>query len=110
MESSDRRKYPRLATDQVISFAPVDHRDALGLGRDVSASGMRFEAVGCEIDYGDVIRVTFNLGERTVEAVGKVVWATELDPITTEVGLEFIEIDPSALRLLEEHSEALPSV
>jgi hypothetical protein len=39
-------------------------------------------------------------------AIGRVVWATELDPITLEVGLEFIEIDPSALELLE--AEALP--
>ena len=40
------------------------------------------------------------MDDRTVIAVGRVVWATEMDPITMEVGLEFIEIDPLALRLL----------
>ena len=30
--------------------------------------------------------------------------ATELDPITTDVGLEFLEIDPAALRMLEDWS------
>jgi c-di-GMP-binding flagellar brake protein YcgR len=101
-KGSDRRKYSRIATDQVISFAPVEERDLLGVSRDLSTGGIRFEAVGCEIDQGDVLRVTFNVGDRTVEAVGKVVWSTDTDPITTDVGLEFIEIDPDAIRMLEE--------
>jgi hypothetical protein len=98
---SDRRKYSRIGTERVISFAPVDEKDFLAVSRDVSVGGLRFEAIGCEIEMGDVIRVTFNLAEQTVVAIGRVVWATELDPITFEVGLEFIEIDPTALELLE---------
>jgi len=98
----DRRKYRRIATDQVISFAPVDTRDLLGVSRNVSPGGIRFEAVGCEINLGDVLRVTFNIGEYTAVAVGTVVWATEMDPITMDVGIEFLEIDPSVLRLIEE--------
>ena len=101
-KDSDRRKYSRIATDQVISFAPVDTRDLLGVGRNLSSGGIRFEAVGCEIDLGDVLRITFNVGDHTVIAVGKVVWSTEMDPITTDVGLEFIEIDPAAQQMLEE--------
>ncbi len=101
---NERRKYRRIATDQVISFAPVENRDLLGVGRNISAGGIRFEAVGCEIDMGDTLRVTFNVGDHTVVAVGKVVWATEMDPITTDVGIEFIEIDPSVLEILEEPS------
>jgi hypothetical protein len=102
LEKSDRRKYGRLATDQVISFAPVDTRDLLGVGRNLSLGGIRFEAVGCEIDLGDVLRVTFNVGEQTIVAVGRVAWSTEIDPITMDVGLEFIEIDPEAARMIEE--------
>jgi hypothetical protein len=102
LKSSDRRKYARIATDQVISFAPVDARDLLGVSRNLSVGGIRFEAVGCEINLGDVLRVSFNVGDRTVVAAGNVVWATELDPITTDVAIEFVEIDPEALRLLEE--------
>ncbi len=98
----ERRKYNRIATDQVISFAPVDTRDLLGVSRNLSAGGIRFEAVGCEIELGDVLRVTFNVGDHTVVAIGKVAWSTEMDPITTDVGLEFIEIDPSAIGVLEE--------
>lgn len=100
--SKDRRKYSRLTTDQVISFAPVDARDLLGVSRNLSIGGIRFEAIGCEIEHGDVLRVTFNVGDETVVAVGRVVWSTEIDPITMDVGLEFIDIDPDAARRLEE--------
>ena len=104
LQRKERRKYRRIATDQVISFAPVDERDLLGVGRDVSSGGIRFEAIGCEIDLGDVLRVTFNIGERTVVATGRVVWSTEMDGISTDVGIEFLEIDPDVQRLLEELS------
>jgi hypothetical protein len=88
----------------VISFAPVDERDVLGVGRDLSSGGIRFEAVGCEIDLGDVLRVTFNIGETTVVAVGRVVWSTEIDAISSDVGIEFVEIDSEAQRLIDELS------
>ena len=101
-ERSERRKYRRIATDQVISFAPIDARDLLGVSRNVSTGGIRFEAVGCEIDLGDVLRVTFNVGDRTIIAVGKVAWSTEIDPITMDVGLEFVDIDPQAAQALEQ--------
>ena len=101
----ERRKYPRIGTDQVISFAPCDSQEHLGVGKNVSAGGIRFEAVGCELDLGDTIRVTFNVGEHTVVAVGEVAWATEVDPLTLDIGLIFLEVDPEALRLLEDFEE-----
>ena len=101
-DGSERRKYARIATDQMISFAPVDTRDRLAVSKNISTGGIRFEAVGCEINLEDVLRVTFNVGDHTVVAVGKVVWATDMDPITMDVGLEFIEIDPLSVRLIEE--------
>ena len=106
---STRRKYARVNTDQVISFAFVDDRDLMGVGRNLSVGGIRFEAVGCEINFGDVLRITFNVGDETIVAVGRVAWATELDALAVDVGVEFLEIDPRALELLEESapSEAL---
>ncbi len=107
----ERRKFPRIATDQVISFAPVSFSDEqLAVSTDVSAGGIRFEAVGCELELGDTIRVTFNIGEHTVVAICEVCWATELDAITADIGLSFLEIDPSALQLIEENTEAIPSI
>ncbi|MDP6978367.1 MAG: PilZ domain-containing protein [Myxococcota bacterium] len=100
--AADRRKYHRIETDQVISFAEIDRADRLAVGKDLSSGGIRFEAVGCEIEFGDMLRVTFNVMEQTVVATGVVVWATETDPISMDVGIEFIEIDPIAQRLLDE--------
>lgn len=103
--NSDRRKYTRIGTDQVISFAPVDAQGFLGVSTDVSAGGIRFQAVGCEIEMGEVIRVTFNVGDQTLEAIGRVAWATDVDPITLDVGLEFMEIDPVDLQLIEQEAQ-----
>ena len=104
--ASERRKYHRISTDQVISFAEMDHPDQLGVGRNLSRGGIQFNAVGCEINYGDVLRVTFNVGEKTVVAIGRVAWATDMDPLCMEVGIEFIEIDPVALEMLDELSDS----
>jgi hypothetical protein len=100
--ASERRKYHRLGTDQVISFAEIDNPDQLGVGRNLSRGGIQFNAIGCEINYGDVLRITFNVGEQTVVAIGRVAWATDMDPISMDIGIEFIEIDPLALEMLDE--------
>lgn len=98
----DRRKYHRIDSDQVVSFAEVDHVDQSAVSRNLSVGGIQFNAVGCEIDYGDVLRITFNVGDQTVVAIGRVVWATDMDPLSIEVGIEFMEIDPVALQLLDD--------
>jgi len=98
----ERRKYRRIGTDQVVSFAPVDTRDLLGVSRDLSSGGIRFEAVGCEIELGEVLRVTFSVGDQTVVAVGRVAWSTEIDPLTLDVGLEVVESDPEAIEMLDD--------
>ena len=107
MADSDRRKYSRISTDHVISFAHVDSRDRLAVGKNLSTGGIRFEVVGCEIHQGDFLRITFNVGDHTVVATGQVKWATEIDPFTLDVGLEFAEVDPIALSLLEEATAGL---
>jgi hypothetical protein len=109
-ERRERRKYRRIATDQVISFAHLSERDVLGVGRDVSSGGIRFEAVGCEIDLGDVLRVTFNVGEHTVVAIGRVIWSTEVDAISSDVGIEFLEIDSVSQQMLDELSVDADSI
>ncbi|HIF91976.1 MAG: PilZ domain-containing protein [Myxococcales bacterium] len=102
---AERRKYHRVGTDQIISFAEIDQADQIAVSRNLSKGGISFEAIGVEINLGDVLRVTFNVGERTVVATGKVVWAVETDPIIQEVGIEFHTIDPEAVRILEEAIE-----
>jgi hypothetical protein len=63
-QRKERRKYRRIATDQVISFAPVASATCSAWAATCPSGGIRFEAIGCEIDLGDVLRVTFNIGAR----------------------------------------------
>jgi hypothetical protein len=103
---AERRKYHRIAMDQVISFAELDGVDGRrAVSKNLSSGGISFEAVGVEINLGDLLRVTFNVEDQTLVATGRVVWATDTDPITQEVGIEFYEIDPEDARLLEEALE-----
>ena len=99
--ASERRKYTRIATDQIVSFAAFAGDCRRATGRDVSRGGIRFEAVGCEINFGDVLNITFNLAEHTIAAVGRVSWATEIDALRTDVGIGFLKVDALASRALE---------
>jgi hypothetical protein len=105
MEGRDRRKYPRIDTEQLISFAPIEAGDRLAVSKNLSVGGICFEVVGCEIALGDVLRLTFNVQDETIVAVGRVSWCTDVDAFTQEVGIEFVEIDPFALEAIERSDE-----
>ncbi len=102
VKADERRKFHRIGTDQVISFSEIDRPELLAVSKNISTGGISFEAVGIEINLGDVLRVTFNVGDQTVVASGEVVWATDVDTITQEIGIEFHEIEDWAARLLED--------
>ncbi len=94
---SERRKYPRIRTDSVMSIRPVEDRESLVQGLDVGLGGVRFGCVGLELDLGELIEVTFNLGDTTTTVLGKVVRLTDLDAFAQEIGLAFLKIDPGTL-------------
>jgi hypothetical protein len=96
----DRRKHPRIRSDQTFAVTPFAGRETMAQCFDISAGGMRFGIVGCALRAGDLVRVTFNVGAETVGAVGSVLRVREMDPITTEVSIQFVRIDPWASELL----------
>ncbi len=98
----ERRKYARIDSEQVISYSLEDDAGKLAVSSNLSVGGLQFQVIGCEINYGEVLRVTFSLEDQAVQAVGKVAWATEVDAFTTEVGLEFIHVEPDVQRALED--------
>ena len=104
----ERRKYPRIDTEQLISFAPIEAGDRLAVSKNLSAGGICFEVVGCEVGLGEVLRLTFNVQDETVVAIGRVSWCTDIDAFTQEIGIEFIEIDPFALEAIERNSDPMP--
>jgi len=110
-KGAERRKYPRIRSTDVVSFMRVDQPDRLGVGKDLSPGGIRFEAMGCEIDVGVVLRVNFYVGSTFVSAVGRVIHATDIDSLTQDVGLEFVDIDPTSAAILKEfYKEEFPRV
>jgi len=96
----DRRKYPRVHTESLVSIARVDAREALAHALDVSIGGIRFQCVGLEVELGELLRVMLTIGDRTISVIGKLVRVTELDGFTQEVALAFTEVDPETLRFL----------
>jgi hypothetical protein len=101
-EGSERRRFQRIPIDQVVSFAELGRLEQIGRGINLSDGGIRFQAVACEIELGDRLRLTFVVLGQRVTATGTVAWATEIDPLTLEVGIEFHEIDARGRALLDQ--------
>jgi hypothetical protein len=99
---SERRKHPRIRSDQTFEVIPFAGRPMMAQCCDISTGGMRFGVVGCTLRAGDLVRVTFNIGNETVGAIGSVLRIRELDPITSDVSLQFVRVDPWASQLLEQ--------
>jgi hypothetical protein len=99
---SDRRKHPRVRSDQTFEVIPFAGRAMMAQCCDISTGGMRFGVVGCTLRAGDLVRVTFNIGDETVAAIGSVLRIRELDPITSDVSIQFVRVDPWAAQLLEQ--------
>jgi hypothetical protein len=99
----DRRKYPRLRTDSIVSIRRMAPGASLANAIDLSLGGIRFQVVGIELDLGETVCITITLGTETVEVEGKLVRITDLDPFTQEVGLSFTNVDPHVLEVLKEH-------
>ncbi len=102
-QGAERRKYPRIPSSDVVSFSERDAMEHLGVSKDFSPGGIRFFATGCEIDMGTVVEINFYVGKTFVSAVGKVVHATDVDALTQDVGIEFVELDAVATAILKNY-------
>lgn len=101
----DRRKYPRVRTDAIVSISRVESNETLAHSIDLSLGGIRFQCVGIELETGETVRVALTLGASTVNVIGRLARVTELDAFTQEVALAFTQVDPDTLAIL---SDALP--
>jgi hypothetical protein len=102
-ETFDRRKFPRVRTESLVSIARLGAQPALASAMDLSRGGIRFQCVGLEVEQGERLRVTLTLGDQTIDVTGVLVRVTELDAFTQEVALCFGRIDNETLALLELH-------
>ena len=60
-ETQDRRKYPRVKTEALVSVCRVNRDEVVGHTQDISIGGIRFRCVGLEVKPGELLRVTLNL-------------------------------------------------
>jgi hypothetical protein len=104
-QKAERRKYPRIEMEDLVSYTPFAAPPGLGAGKDVSLGGIRFSVFGLQPIAGDLLRVSFTMGDQTVDAVGRVVRTRRLDDNATEVALEFVRIDPWVARVMERAAE-----
>ena len=104
-DAIDRRKYPRVRTDSVVSIRRLGPPEVLAHALDLSLGGIRFQCVGVELELGEAVAVTLTLGNRTATVIGRLMRLTDLDAFTQEVALEFLECDQQTLEMLR---DALP--
>lgn len=98
---TERRKYPRVRTDSVVSIRRLDAPEMLAHATDLSLGGIRFECVGVELEVGETVCVTLTLDDRTASVVGRLVRVVELDAFTQEVALAFLMADEETERVLK---------
>jgi hypothetical protein len=98
----DRRKYPRVRTDAVVAIRRMDDGLQLAHGVDLGIGGIRFQCVGLDLDPGQPVEVTLNLGDCTRSVIGQIVRCTDLDPFTQEIALAFVQVDPDTLDRFQE--------
>ncbi len=96
-DPSNRRKYPRVINEAVVSLRRLDSTPSLAHGLDVGVGGIRFQCVGLDLDLNESVEVTFNLGDCTESVVGQIVRITELDAFTQEIALAFLHVEPETL-------------
>ena len=106
----ERRKYRRLRTESVVSIARVDADNEVARTVDLSLGGIRFQCAALELELGEVLRVTLDLGGTHISPVGKLVRVTDLDDLNQEFALDFIEVDAEALELLKTHLDEGPEL
>ncbi len=104
-ENANRRKYPRVEIGDLVSYTPFAAPTSLGEGRDVSLGGIRFRVVGSRLIAGELLRVSFTMGDQTVDAVGRVLRTHRLDENSMEVALQFVRVDPWVARVMERAAE-----
>ena len=99
----DRRRYPRIRSESVLSIARLDTDTALAHALDLSIGGVRFRCVGLEVRPRDVVRVTFTFAESSLTVIGQIVRATALDDVAQEVAIRLLKMSDATREALLEH-------
>ena len=110
MVIEERRQHPRIDTLNLISYNCIDETDqivAQGMGRtlNVSEGGILLET-HVPIDPKYTVALAIGLEDDLINIKGKVVFAMAGDEERFDAGIEFIEIDETALEVLKKYIKA----
>jgi len=102
-ETNRRADFRFPVSPMVVSFDKEQAR-FFGVGLNISRSGMFFQTPEI-MDVGDVFQVKFTLPrtDTTITCRSKVVWRECYNSVrkrTTQVGIQFVDIDPRAAEYL----------
>ena len=94
MNPSDRRRHPRVETNNLFAHKAMDRQGdylSQGMGKaiDVSQSGIKLET-SYPIDGNRVSLMSAAMDDRLIEIVCEKVYSRRVKPDTYHIGLEFI--------------------
>ena len=113
MMNEDKRKYTRIDSLHLINYVFSEEDgsgSAQGMGRtlNVSEAGIRLET-HTPIMVSSTVSLTIGIEEDVVEIKGRVIYTKETAANLNESGIEFFEIDESALEILKKYIAAFNS-
>lgn len=93
MTVPERRRYPRVETSNLISYFTVDkkgRKKGQGIGKtiNISQSGILIETSHA-IDTTDIVLLSKDLEDNTMEIPGKVIYSRKVTPGVFESGISF---------------------
>jgi hypothetical protein len=96
---TERRKYPRVRTDDIVAIHQIDLGTQLAKAVDLGMGGIRCQVPANEFKVGDAIEVTFKVGGENATGIGRVIRATQVNLLVQEIAIEFLELgDDTAAR------------
>jgi hypothetical protein len=104
MTSENKRKHERIQSLN-LSYICLDENENIvkqGMGRtlNISESGILLET-HFPIEPNHVVQLTISLEEDLLDIKGKPVHVRPRDPGKYEIGIQFVELDPSAYQIIK---------
>ena len=101
-ESSPKRRYPRLGTQKLVIISQVDEdlRKEPSHTLSMGPGGLSLE-MREELPVGALLRLHVSLGAEVVRVDGRVAYCRPLSSDSYEIGVEFTELEPKLIQLLE---------
>ena len=110
MTKEEKRRHLRIDSMHLLNYVFTDEAQegtTQGMGRtlNVSEAGILLET-HAPIDVGYVVSLTIGIEEEVVDIKGRVVYTKENDNDMFESGIEFFDVDSTALKILGQYIAA----